>query len=113
MTQREFLAELEELVMLAILRLGSGAYGASILRELEEQAGREVPRGSVYVTLDRLEDKGFLISRAGEPTAQRGGRAPRLVTVTEAGLAAVRRTHAVRERLLRGLDSALQPGGRP
>jgi DNA-binding PadR family transcriptional regulator len=109
MTPREFLGELEELVLLATLRLGDGAYGASILRELDEQAGREVPRGSVYVTLDRLEEKGFVASRAGEPTAQRGGRAPRLVTVTKAGLSALRRTHAVRERLLRGLDSALQP----
>jgi DNA-binding PadR family transcriptional regulator len=109
MTPREFLGELEELVLLATLRLGDGAYGASILRELDEQAGREVPRGSVYVTLDRLEEKGFVASRAGEPTAQRGGRAPRLVTVTTAGLAALRRTHAVRERLLRGLDSAFQP----
>jgi PadR family transcriptional regulator, regulatory protein PadR len=109
MTPREFLGELEELVLLATLRLGDGAYGASILRELDEQACREVPRGSVYVTLDRLEEKGFVASRAGEPTAQRGGRAPRLVTVTKAGLAALRRTHADRERLLRGLDSALQP----
>ena len=109
MTPREFLGELEELVMLAILRLGAGAYGASILRELDGEAGRAVARGSVYVALDRLEEKGFLVSRDGEPTAQRGGRAPRLVALTEAGLAALRRTSAVRERLLRGLDSALQP----
>jgi DNA-binding PadR family transcriptional regulator len=109
MAPREFLGELEEIVMLAILGLGEGAYGASILRALHEEAGRDVPRGSLYVTLDRLEGKGFVTSRAGEPTTQRGGRAPRLVAVTEAGLAAVRRTHGVRERLLRGLDSVVQP----
>jgi PadR family transcriptional regulator PadR len=109
MAPREFLGELEELVLLATLRLGKGAYGASILRELDEQAGREVPRGSVYVTLDRLEEKGLIASRAGNPTPQRGGRAPRLVGVTEAGMAALRRTQAVRAQLLRGLDSALQP----
>jgi PadR family transcriptional regulator, regulatory protein PadR len=109
MAPREYLGELEELVMLAILRLGAGAYGASILRELEEEGGRAVARGSVYVALDRLEEKGYLVSRAGEPTAQRGGRAPRLVALTEAGRVALRRTSAVRERLLRGLDSALQP----
>jgi DNA-binding PadR family transcriptional regulator len=109
MSPRQFLGELEEMVLLAILRLGSGAYGATILKELEEQAGRDVPRGSVYVTLDRLEEKGMIGSRAGEPTPQRGGRAPRLVSVTDAGRAALQRTHDVRERLRRGLDGAFQP----
>jgi DNA-binding PadR family transcriptional regulator len=109
MAPRKFLGELEELVLLATLRLGEGAYGISILRELDEQAGRDVPRGSVYVTLDRLEEKGLVASRAGKPTPQRGGRAPRLVAVTEAGLAALRRTQSVREHLMRGLESTLQP----
>jgi DNA-binding PadR family transcriptional regulator len=109
MAPRRFLGELEEVVLLATLRLGRGAYGASILRELDAQAGRDVPRGSVYVTLDRLEEKGLVASRPGEPTPQRGGRARRLVAVTEAGLAALRRTQALRAQLLRGLDSALQP----
>ncbi|MGH6692974.1 MAG: PadR family transcriptional regulator [Gammaproteobacteria bacterium] len=109
MAPREFLGELEELVLLAVLRLGAEAYGAAILREMDEQAGRDVPRGSVYVALDRLEAKGFLTSRAGEPTPQRGGRARRMVAVTGAGLAALRRTHDVRERLRQGLDSAFQP----
>ena len=109
MSPREFLGELEEMVLLVTLRLGAGAYGASILRELDEQGGRSVPRGSVYVTLDRLEAKGLILSRAGEPTAQRGGRAPRLLAITEAGMAALKRNHAVRRRLLEGLDEALQP----
>ena len=108
MSPREFLGELEEMVLLAVLRLGKEAYGATILRELDEQAGRDVPRGSVYVTLDRLEAKGMVTSRAGEPTAQRGGRAPRLITVTRPGLAALRRSHEARERLLEGLDGVLE-----
>ena len=108
MSPREFLGELEEMVLLAVLRLGAEAYGASVLRELDEQAGREVPRGSVYVTLDRLEEKGLVRSRPGQPTAQRGGRAPRLVSVTAAGMAALRRTRDVRDRLLDGLGGALE-----
>ena len=108
MAPREFLGEMEELVLLAALRLGEGAYGAAILRELDEEAGRDVPRGSVYVTLDRLERKGLIESRAGEPTPQRGGRAPRMVRVTDAGIAALRRTHEVRRRLEEGLDEVLQ-----
>ena len=107
MTPRAFRGELEEMVLLAALQLRDGAYGAAILRTLDERAGRDVPRGSVYVTLDRLEAKGLVSSRAGVPTAQRGGRAPRLVAVTDAGLAALRRTRSVRERLLQGLDEAL------
>jgi len=105
---REFVGELEEMVLLATLRLKDEAYGAAILRELDEQAGREVPRGSVYVTLERLESKGMIESRAGEPTAQRGGRAPRMVTVTERGLAALRRSHEVRTRLREGLEEVFE-----
>ena len=108
MAPREFVGELEEMVLLATLRLKDEAYGAAILRELDEQAGREVPRGSVYVTLERLESKGMIESRAGEPTAQRGGRAPRMVTVTERGLAALRRSHEVRTRLREGLEEVFE-----
>lgn len=63
MKGREFLGELEEMVLLAAVRLGEGAYGAAILRELDEEAGRDVPRGSVYITLERLESKGLVESR--------------------------------------------------
>ena len=66
MVAREYLGELEEMVLLAALRLGSEAYGASILRELDEEAGRDVARGSVYVAIDRLEAKGLIETRAGE-----------------------------------------------
>lgn len=109
MSPREFLGELEEMVLLAVLRLKGEAYGASILRELDEEAGRDVPRGSVYVTLDRLDAKGLVVSREGEPTPGRGGRARRMFSVTEAGVEALRRTHAVRERLRDGLDEVFQP----
>jgi DNA-binding PadR family transcriptional regulator len=105
---REFLGELEEMVLLAALRLKDEAYGASILRELDEEAGREVPRGSVYVSLDRLQAKGLIESRAGAPTGNRRGRVRRMVTVTEEGLELLRRTHRVRRRLLDGLDEVIE-----
>ncbi len=108
MSERDFLGELEEIVLLAALRLGNEAYGASILRELDEQAGRDVPRGSIYVTLERLASKGFLEMSAGDATAGRRGRPRRMVRVTADGVAAVRRTHAVRDRLRDGLDGVLQ-----
>lgn len=108
MAGREFLGELEEMVLLAALRLSEEAYGASILRELDAEAGRDVPRGSVYVAIERLESKGLIETSAGKPTPRRRGRPRRMIRVTESGLAAVRRSHEVRERLRHGLGEALQ-----
>ena len=108
MSPREFLGELEEMVLLATLRLKDEAYGAGILRELDEEAGREVSRGAVYVTLDRLEAKGMVETRAGAPSGGRGGRARRMVRVTEEGLHALRRAHQVRGRLKDGLEEVFE-----
>jgi DNA-binding PadR family transcriptional regulator len=68
------LGEFEQLVLLALLRLGPDAYGALIRREIEARTGRDLAIGAVYVTLSRLEGKGLVRSRIGEPTPQRGGR---------------------------------------
>lgn len=106
---RSFLGELEELVLLAALALGDEAYGASILSKLDAEAGREVPRGSVYVTLDRLESKGLIETYAADPTPNRRGRPRRLVRVTDEGRAEVHRSHQVRERLRQGLRPVAQP----
>ena len=68
------LGEFESLVLLALARLGPDAYGATIRREIESRTGRTLAISAVYVTLDRLEAKGFVRSRVGDPTPQRGGR---------------------------------------
>jgi DNA-binding PadR family transcriptional regulator len=68
------LGEFEQLVLLALLRLGNGAFGAAIHREITTRTGRELPASAVYVTLDRLEAKHMVVSYVGTPTAQRGGR---------------------------------------
>jgi DNA-binding PadR family transcriptional regulator len=65
------------MVMLSLMRLGENAYGVPIAREIEEQSGREVALGSVYVALERLADKGFVTSDLGDSTTERGGRAKR------------------------------------
>ncbi len=75
MRKREFLGGFELLVLLAVIRLGDEAYGVPIADAIEESSGREVALGSVYITLDRLEAKGIVSSRLGEPTPERGGRA--------------------------------------
>jgi len=88
--QDDHLWDFELMVMLALLRLGEGAYGVSISREIEERSGRAVALGSVYATLERLEQRGFVTSELGEPTLERGGRAKRHFRVTGKGLRIVR-----------------------
>jgi PadR family transcriptional regulator len=68
------LGELEQLVLLALLRLGNGAYGATIRREILDRTGRDVAVSSVYVTLNRLETKRMVVSYVGSPRQERGGR---------------------------------------
>jgi len=93
-------------VLLAVLRAGDGAYGTRIMLELRS-SGRRVSRGALYVTLARLEEKGLLHSRAGEPSPARGGRPRRYVRVSAAGLRALRASRATLLRLWAGVEAAL------
>jgi PadR family transcriptional regulator, regulatory protein PadR len=98
------LGELEQLVLLAILRLGDDAYGVTIRAELSHRAGRAVAPGALYTTLERLETKGLVASQMGDPTPQRGGRAKRYVRVSAVGLQALKRARRAYDRMLDGLD---------
>ncbi len=98
------LGEFEQLILLAILRLGDNAYGVTIRAELADRAGRTVAPGALYTAFERLETKGLITSRMSEPTPQRGGRAKRHVTVTAAGVEALTRAVQAYERLLDGLN---------
>jgi DNA-binding PadR family transcriptional regulator len=100
------LGEWEQIVLLAVLRCNGNAYGVPIREEIRICTGREPSTGALYTTLDRLEDKGLLRSKFGEPTAERGGRARRFFTVTARGKAAVVRAQSSYRRLLEGLDLA-------
>lgn len=82
----------ELLVLLATVRLGDEAYGVSIAEAVARARGRGVSMASVYVTLERLEDQGLVVSELGEPTPARGGRAKRYVRVTAAGIKAIKST---------------------
>lgn len=92
MAKTLYLGEFELLVMLAVIRLGEGAYGVPISREIEQHIRRDVAFGTVYATLERLEEKGLVSSKLGEATPQRGGRARRYFRVTSTGLRTVRET---------------------
>ena len=106
MTDRSFLGEFEHLVLATALRLGNG-YGAELIRELEERTGRQVQGGALYVTLDRLEKKGYLKSRMGEPDAQRGGRPKRFVAVTPRGVRVLAQHREALLRVWEGLERTL------
>ena len=98
-----YLGEFEHLVMLAVLRVGEDAYAVPIRAEIEARGGRTVARGALYTTLDRLEQKGLLRSRLGDPLAERGGRARRYYTVSGRGLAALRTARASIDSLSAGV----------
>lgn len=100
-----YLGELEQIVLLAALRLGSDAYATPILEEILAQTGRRVSRGALYTALDRLETKGCLRSRVGNPLPQRGGRARRYFTVTPAAVRALKTARAGLQRLWNGLEA--------
>ncbi len=102
----QHLTDLEQLLLLSTLRVGDGAYAATILDDLVEAADRTVSLGTIYVTMVRLEERGLVASELGEPTAQRGGKAKRLYRVTPEGREALERTRAMLERMWRGVEDA-------
>lgn len=109
MSQTPSLGEFEQIVLLALLRLGDDAYGVTILREIASCTRRNVSAGALYTTLHRMESKGLVISREGTPTPERGGRAKRLVRVTSSGRKAVARAQAAYRSLLEGIELPLAP----
>ncbi len=109
--KQRYLGEFEEIVLLAILRLRDNAYGVSIRQTVEEVAGRPTSIGAIYTTLERLEQKGFVRSREGEATPERGGRAKRYFKIEGAGVQALNETDRIRMRLRDGIGSWPQPGG--
>lgn len=100
-----YLGELEQIVLLAVLRLGDEAYAVPILEQIEEQTGRKLARGALYTALERLEVKGCLRSRVGDPLPERGGRARRYFTVTPAAVRALKASRLALMRLWKGLEA--------
>ena len=89
--------------MLALARIGEGAYGVPIAREIREHSGRPVVVGSVYAALERLAGKGLVTSELGEPTPERGGRAKRYFRLTSRGIREARDAQRTLIRLWRGI----------
>jgi PadR family transcriptional regulator, regulatory protein PadR len=109
MPSAEYVGEFEQLVLLAVLRVGREACGASIQEEIERRGGRVASLSAVYTTLERLEAKGLVRSRIGAPTPQRGGRRKRHYELLAPGVRALRQAHATFKRMTDGLDEILEP----
>jgi len=96
---KEYLGEFEELILTMVAALQEDAYGAAITDEIEARLKREVNLSAVHVTLYRLEDKGYIKSKVGGATSERGGRRKRLFTITAAGLSLLKSMKEDRQQL--------------
>jgi DNA-binding PadR family transcriptional regulator len=101
-SDQPLLGEVEQLVLLAVLRLGEDAYAVPIRALIRDEAGVDLSRGTVYVTLERLERKGYVLSWFSEPQAVRGGKARRHFRLKPPGIAAVRAAKRAIDRLAAG-----------
>lgn len=101
-------SDFEQQVLLAVWRLGGEAYGASVREELETATGRDVAQGAVYITLVRLEKKGWLKSSLSDPTPVRGGKAKRYFQIVPAGIAGVKAARTAMDRLWDGLPETVE-----
>ena len=103
----EVLGEFEQLVLLALLRVGDEAYGVPVHEELSSRARRTVSVAAVYKTLERLEAKGYVSSRIGEPTPERGGRRRKYYLLEPRGRQALRESLAALRRMTAGIETQL------
>ena len=105
---RTFLGEFEQLLLLALMQAREETYGVEIRRAIEHRAGRTVSPGAIYTALDRLERRGLVSSRLGEPTAQRGGKRKRYYRLDPAGEKLLRESQRALARMARGVIPKLE-----
>ncbi len=103
MPKGAYLGEFEQMVLLALIRLGDDAYGVTIRREIESRTDRRVVIGAVYATLERLERKGHVTSSVSEPEPVPGGRAKKYFQLTKAGAMALNHSREMMRRMEDGL----------
>ena len=99
-----YLGEFEQYLLFAVVRLGSNAYGVTIRDEIIARTGRNVSRGAVYAGLDRLEEKGLIVSELSDPTPERGGRAKRYYNISANGEVALHTSYIGIAKMAEGLQ---------
>lgn len=110
MNKRDYLSELEQLAMLAVVQLGDDAYGARIRAILDDAAHRSVSIATIYVALGRLEERGLVRSWMSDPVAVRGGRSRRMYALEAAGVEALERARATYERMWAQAEAVMGVG---
>lgn len=109
MARSGYLGEFEQIVLLAVVRLGD-SYGVPIRHDIETRTGRALTVGALYSTLDRLEEKGYVTSHYGDPTAERGGRSRRYFKVRSLGLRVLRESREELDAMWEGLEAQVLHG---
>jgi DNA-binding PadR family transcriptional regulator len=102
------LGDFEQRILFALIRIGADAYGVTIRDSIETRTGRAVSPGALYTALDRLEQRGLVASRLGEPTPQRGGKRKRLYTLQPAGERALARAYESLRQMANGVGNRLR-----
>jgi DNA-binding PadR family transcriptional regulator len=110
-SRSRYLSEFELHLLLAVGRLGDGAYGGSIRREIEARSGRRIWIGPLYTALAKLGELGLVRAKLGEPLPVRGGRSRRYYRLTTSGLRALRHSLAMLDRMRDGAPIGAEPGG--
>lgn len=105
---RRHLGEFEQLLLLALAQLGETAYGVNVGALIRARTGRTVSPGAIYTALDRLERRGLVVSRLGDPTPQRGGKRKRYYRLRPAGAAALRQMQLALAQMARGLEPKVE-----
>ncbi len=108
MNKTTYLGELEHMILLVVLGQGEEAYGMSIRGELDSRVGRKISRSATYMTLERLVNKGYLTTRMGDPSRERGGRARRYFYLTARGRKALKESGSALFRLWAGHEALLE-----
>jgi PadR family transcriptional regulator len=102
------IGDFEQLILLALMRLGSDAYGVTVRAEIEARTGRAISPGALYTALARMEKRGLISSRLGDPTPERGGKRKRLYTVQPAGERALARVYESLRLMASGMATRLR-----
>ena len=102
------IGDFEQRILFALVRVGADAYGVTIRAEIEARTGRAVSAGALYTALNRLETRGFVASRLGEPTPERGGNRKRLYTIRPAGERALAEVYESLRLMASGLATRLK-----